>query len=212
MANEQKTRQLLDLLRERDDELARKGERLARRIEELTQERKELSVFITRVSAEIPDTEPVEAPISNLTEPLVADSVPVESLFARRGERGNIVDPSGLDIDLTLAANLFERLVLVADAAGDSAVNMSDVTDYLVRNGISDAKPLNLRKSVDRVLRDHPEVFDKVGPGNYRLVRPATKTDEPFGRSHGTVDGNQPHDEQKSLTVDGSGDEMQLVQ
>lgn len=85
---------------------------------------------------------------------------------------------AGVEIDLSEAKNLGERLVCIAAAAGEP-IDALEVAKYLVAKGYSKSVVRHLRPHVYNTLIDHPD-FEKVGRGlfeylpNREKVTPAT--------------------------------------
>ena len=76
------------------------------------------------------------------------------------------------EIDYSRARNLLSRLRAIGKGAPDGVLRVGPVTNRLIADGVSGAKFNNLRRAVDKTFRDHPELFEYVGPGTYRYNAP----------------------------------------
>ena len=74
---------------------------------------------------------------------------------------------TGLEVDYTGATNLLSRLRCVGRAAEGGVLRVGPVAKLLIADGVSAAKFNNLRRSVDKAFRTHPEQFEYLEPGTY---------------------------------------------
>ena len=66
-----------------------------------------------------------------------------------------------LDIDLSGAANLTDRLIIIAKATG--RIHTVETAHYLVQMGYSSGQPKNIRGHIHNILAEH-EDFVKIAP------------------------------------------------
>ena len=126
-----------------------------------------------RHQAAEPDTNPVivSLPACHKAEETNTDPVIISSPVCHISEDQPdpaVIDLTGMTIDLTGAINLLDRLRRIGRAADGRLVNLTEMSRFIRESGASRATLKNLRSGVERAVREHPEHFERVAPGNYR--------------------------------------------
>ena len=80
------------------------------------------------------------------------------------------IDLTDLDIDFTGTETVVQRLVLIAGAAPDRYLNVTQVARCIQRSGVTDIKLHSIRVAVHRALEGNPNLFELVRPATYRYV------------------------------------------
>ena len=104
-------------------------------------------------------------------------------------------DLFGLVVSFEGITNLKGRVLRIAQVAtkADKILNTSAVSKYLIHCGQSKSAMRNLRPSVHRVFNEQPEVYEKIGAGNWKMIQQSE--DERYGSEkevQAQFDGNQP--------------------
>ncbi len=98
-------------------------------------------------------------------------------------EAKSLVDSGALkdlQVNLNGARNLAERVIRVAQATKDGVVNATEVTRFLIDSGVHQSSVKDMRPNVFRVFDEHPDVFEKVSPGYWRLISRSQPVQENF--------------------------------
>ena len=77
-------------------------------------------------------------------------------------------DLTDLEVDLTGAKNLAERIIRVAMADKNKVLNVTQLSHCIIRNGGSGGTLTSLRRQVSRDLKENPELFEPVAVATYR--------------------------------------------
>ena len=107
----------------------------------------------------------------------------ISRAYSSIGEARDIIDAGALkdlEVNLQGAQNMKERIIRIAEAVPNGVVNATEVTKYLINSGIHQAQVKDMRPNVFRVFDDNPEVFEKVSPGNWRLIAKLQPIQEHF--------------------------------
>ena len=157
--------------------------------EQLREKEKELDAIrtvrasISRAKAAEPDTNPlsVSPPSCHQAAEINSERVIISTPVYHKPEDlpdQEVIDLTGMTIDLTGASNLFERVKRIGRAANGKLVNLTGMTHFIKDSGVSRASIKNLRSGVERIVREHPEHFVKITPGNYRYHDVPLKLDD----------------------------------
>ena len=172
-------------------------------IEALTAKKRVLVEVLEEVDGEHQEVE--QAPLGNLSvQGAVIENAATDATYCQATSTPQEVDESKLDIDLSEldvsivqnAPNLLDRMTRIALAIRDEGklLNVTQVARYLNRAGVTLSSIQNQRTSMGKVLREHPELFEKVRLGTFRYLgngfhsSPDSASDVQYNESTDSVD------------------------
>ena len=96
-------------------------------------------------------------------------------------------DLSGINIDLTRGKQMVDKFFLLCEAASthNKLISLTDVAQFFLDHGLSQATPRNMKGTLSHFIADHKDFFQQIRPGLYHYI---------------------PEAEQNLMTVDSSDD------
>ena len=82
------------------------------------------------------------------------------------------IDLTGVAVSFEGAESVKDKLVRIAETRPDLLLNITQVGRLLLGSGATDKTLHNMRVTVERTLKRHPEIFQRVRPATFRYVAP----------------------------------------